>query len=97
MKLRLVLKTVTKNNKEVVLKFNIAPSKHLGFINFVNLALNQGNPITLSFEKISKEGEREASKVAGTFKLEGKGDKALNEMEQEIKDTSSAKEKQKRK
>ena len=95
MKLRLVLRTETKNNKEVVIKFNVAPSKHLGFINFINLALEQGNPITLSFEKISKKGERESSKIAGTFKFEGKVEKTLTELEQTIKETTIEREKQK--
>ena len=63
MKLRLILKTRTKKNKEIILKFNIAPSKHIGFINFINLALKQDLPIELSFEKISKTGEREESKI----------------------------------
>ncbi|MHA1725644.1 MAG: hypothetical protein ACTSXH_12560 [Promethearchaeota archaeon] len=97
MKLRLVLKTTTKKNKEVAIKFNIAPSKHLGFINFVNLALNQGNPVTLYFEKISKTGVREESKIMGTFKFEGRDDKKLTELEEEIKNNKAMKRKQKQK
>ncbi|MEJ2277758.1 MAG: hypothetical protein P8Y70_08435 [Candidatus Lokiarchaeota archaeon] len=68
MKLRLVLKTKTKNDKEVTIKFNIAPSQHLGFINLVNLALNTDNPVNISFEKISKTGEKESSKIEGLSK-----------------------------
>jgi len=69
LKLRLILKTKTKKEKEICLKFNIAPSKHIGFINFINLTLNQELPIDLLFEKISKTGEREESKIFGQFKL----------------------------
>ena len=83
MKLRLVLKTTTKKEKEVSLKFNIAPSKHYGFINFINLALEQDRPVTISFEKISKSGDKEDSKIVGTFKFEGKIE---NQLEEEIKD-----------
>ncbi|MHA2005933.1 MAG: hypothetical protein ACXABO_00360 [Promethearchaeota archaeon] len=86
MKLRLILRTKTKKNKELKLKLNIAPSKHIGFINFINLALNQDIPIDLSFEKISKTGESEESKIFGRFKLQGKADSQLNELEEEIQD-----------
>ena len=72
MKLRLVLNTSTKKEKDMSIKFNIAPSKHYGFINFVNLALEQGKPVTLSFEKIGESGEKEEINVVGTFKFEGK-------------------------
>ncbi|NVM36042.1 MAG: hypothetical protein HWN81_10625 [Candidatus Lokiarchaeota archaeon] len=84
MKLRLILKTTTKKKKDVNLKINIAPSKHIGFINFINLALSQDSPIELSFEKISKTGEREASKIVGQFKLQGKADSQLYELEEQI-------------
>ncbi|MCW4032331.1 MAG: hypothetical protein NWF08_02945 [Candidatus Bathyarchaeota archaeon] len=84
MKLRLILKTKTKKNKEITLKFNIAPSKHIGFINFINLALNQDLPIDLSFEKISKSGDHEESKIFGQFKLHGKADSQLSELEEEV-------------
>lgn len=99
MKLRLILKTKTKKNKDLSIKFNIAPSKHIGFINFVNLALNQGLPIELSFEKISKTGEKEESKVFGQFKLQGKVDSKMYELEQEIQEAERKKKKlqQKRK
>ncbi|MFX1310151.1 MAG: hypothetical protein ACFE8C_10675 [Promethearchaeota archaeon] len=99
MKLRLILKTKTKKNKEVNIKFNIAPSKHIGFINFINLALNQELPIELSFEKISKTGEREESKIFGQFKLHGKADSQLYELEEEIQNAERKRKKlqQKRK
>lgn len=93
MKLRLVLKIKTKKNTEVSMKFNIAPSKHLGFINFVNLALNQDQPITLSFEKVTKAGEKEESKIEGQFKFSGKGDGGLKQLEQEIHDRDHKKKK----
>ena len=99
MKLRLILKTTTKKKKEVSLKLNIAPSKHIGFINFINLALSQDSPIELSFEKVSKTGEREASKIIGQFKLQGKADSQLYELEEQIKNEERKKKKlqQKRK
>lgn len=99
MKLRLILKTTTKKKKEVSIKFNIAPRKHLGFINFINLSLSQGIPIELSFEKISKTGEREESKIYGQFKLQGKDEKGLKELEEKIQDTERKRKKlqQKRK
>ena len=91
LKLRLILKTTTKKNKDVYLKFNIAPSKHLGFINFINLALNQDKPVSITFEKISKKGDKEESKIVGTFKFEGKSDA---ELEAEIKDREKKRKKQ---
>jgi hypothetical protein len=99
LKLRLILKTKTKKNKEVVLKFNIAPSKHIGFINFVNLAHGQDLPIEISFEKISKSGERDESKIFGEFRLQGKINSKFNELEEEIQDAERKKKKvqQKRK
>ncbi|MFX1276074.1 MAG: hypothetical protein ACFFBP_01665 [Promethearchaeota archaeon] len=72
MKLRLTLKTKIKNEKEMCIKFNMAPSKHLGFINFVNYALNHGESITISLEKVSKSGEREENIVTGSFKFQEK-------------------------
>ncbi|MFW9989266.1 MAG: hypothetical protein ACFFC3_11465 [Candidatus Odinarchaeota archaeon] len=99
MKLRLILKTITKKNKEIKLKFNIAPSKHIGFINFINLTLNQELPIELSFEKVSKTGEKEESKIVGQFKFQGKVDSKLYELEEQIKNEDRKKKKlqQKRK
>ncbi|MFX0105006.1 MAG: hypothetical protein ACFE75_05915 [Candidatus Hodarchaeota archaeon] len=99
MKLRLILKTKSKKDKEVSIKFNIAPSKHIGFINFINLALNQDLPINLSFEKVSKTGEREESKIFGQFKLQGKADSQIYGLEEEIQDAERKRKKlqQKRK
>jgi hypothetical protein len=82
----LILKTLTKKNKEVKIKFSIAPSKHIGFINFINLAIKQELPIELSFEKISITGEREESKIVGKFELEGKPDSQLYGLEDEIQE-----------
>ncbi|MBD3342903.1 MAG: hypothetical protein GF353_27640 [Candidatus Lokiarchaeota archaeon] len=97
MKLRLILKTTTKNNKEVNLKLNIAPSKHIGFINFVNLALSQNQPVTISFEKISKSGEKEESKIAGQFKFSAKDQNELKELEREIQGTEQKRKKMQQK
>ena len=99
MKLRLTLKTKTKKNKDITLKFNIAPSKHIGFINFINLALKQDEPITISFEKISKSGEKEEGKLSGVFKFQGKeeSEKLLKEMEEEARKKELLKKKQKKK
>ncbi|MFW9899532.1 MAG: hypothetical protein ACFFDO_09775 [Candidatus Thorarchaeota archaeon] len=79
------------------MKFNIAPSKHLGFINFVNLALNQAQPIILSFEKISKSGEKEESKIAGQFKFTGKDELGLMQLEEEIQEKEKRRKKQQEK
>lgn len=99
MKLRLILKTKTKKNKDLSLKLSIAPSKHIGFINFINLALNRDLPIELSFEKISKSGEREESKIFGQFKLQGRVDSQMYELQEEIQEADRKKKKlqQKRK
>ena len=94
MKLRLVLRTSTKKKKEVSIKFNIAPSKHIGFINFINLALNQDAPIELTFEKVSKSGEKEESKVFGQFKLQGKDAGELMQLEEEIQEKEQKRKKQ---
>jgi len=99
LKLRLILKTKTKKDKEICLKFSIAPSKHIGFINFITLALNQEIPIELSFEKISKTGERDESKIFGKFTLQGKIDSQLSGLEEEIQEAERKRKKaqQKRK
>ena len=94
MELRLILKTTTKKDKDVYIKFSIPPSKHYGFINFINLALNQDKPVSLSFEKISKKGDKEESKIVGTFKFEGKDDPGLKQLEEEIDDKEKKRKKQ---
>ncbi len=96
MKLRLVLKTKTKKGKDVNIKFNLAPSKHIGFINFVNLALSQDNPVSISFEKVSKTGEKEESKIAGSFKFQALKDaeQQLEELRQEIDEKEKKRKKQ---
>ncbi len=97
MKLRLNLTVKTKNDKEHDIKFNIAPSKHLGFIHFVKLALKQGNSVEISFEKISKSGEREESKLYGEFQFQGKKetDKILKDIEEKIQEKERYLKKQK--
>ena len=90
----MILKSLTKKNKDVSIKFNIAPSKHIGFINFINLALNQDLPITISFEKISKTGEKEESKIAGVFKFQGKDTLTLHQLSEEISEEERKRKKQ---
>lgn len=85
------MKTTTKKDKEVCIKLALPPSKHYGFINFVKLALEQDKPVILSFEKISKSGDKEESKIEGTFKFEGKIEKQL---EEEINDKERRRKKQ---
>jgi hypothetical protein len=72
MKLRLTLKTRTNKGKEISIKFNIAPSKHLGFINFVNNSLKQDESINISLERIAKSGIRDDDIVSGSFKFQEK-------------------------
>ncbi|MBY9005805.1 MAG: hypothetical protein KGD63_03520 [Candidatus Lokiarchaeota archaeon] len=93
MKLRLVLKAKTKKNKEIALKFNIAPSKHIGFINFITLCLNQSIPVSVSFEKTSSSGEKEESKITGIFKFETTDSNELKNLEEEEKRTERKKKK----
>ena len=95
MKLKLILKSKTKKGKEISIKFNIAPSKHIGFINFINLAVNQDAPIELTFEKVSKSGERDESKLVGQFKLQGKDSGSIMQLEEEIQEEEKIKKKQK--
>ncbi len=95
MKLKLILKSKTKKGKEISIKFNIAPSKHIGFINFINLAVNQDAPIELTFEKVSKSGERDESKLVGQFKLQGKDSGSIMQLEKEIQEEEKIKKKQK--
>ncbi len=86
MKLRLVLTTTTNNGSEISIKFTIAPSKHIGLINYLNLAISQKEPVKLSFEKISKSGDKEESKIEGVFKLESKDAQALKALTDEIEE-----------
>jgi len=85
-KLRLVLTTTTNNGSEISIKFTIAPSKHIGLINYLNLAISQKEPVKLSFEKISKSGDKEESKIEGVFKLESKDAQALKALTDEIEE-----------
>lgn len=93
MKLRLVLTTTTKNGREISIKFTIAPSKHMGLINYLNLALTQKELVKLSFEKISKSGDKEESKVEGVFKLECNDDQALKALTELIEEKMRKKKK----
>ena len=94
MKLRLLLKTKTNKGKDVEIKFNIAPSKHYGFINFINLVLKQKIPVTLTFEKISKSGQKELSKVQGQFLFESKDEQEIKNISQEIENDERKRKKQ---
>jgi hypothetical protein len=69
MKLRIVLKTTTKKNKAVSIKFNVTPSKHLGFINFINLALTENKSVKLALETIDDAGNKKENLIEGTFNL----------------------------
>ncbi|MHA1671699.1 MAG: hypothetical protein ACTSV5_14165 [Promethearchaeota archaeon] len=93
MKLRLVLTTTTKNGREISIKFTIAPSKHMGLINYLNLVLAQKEPVNLSFEKISKSGDKEESKIEGVFYLECGDDQALKALTEEIEEKVSKRKK----
>jgi len=66
----------------------------LGFINFINLALNQDLPVILSFEKSTKSGDKEESKIAGQFKFTGKNDVGLMQLGEEIQETEHKRKKQ---
>ena len=68
MKFRLVFETRTKNGHPVQLKFKVPPSKHQGLINFLKIALEHGNDVDFSVEKILGDAH-ELSKAKGTFKL----------------------------
>ncbi|MFW9950199.1 MAG: hypothetical protein ACFFKA_08750 [Candidatus Thorarchaeota archaeon] len=94
MKLRLLLKTKTNKGKDVEIKFNIAPSKHYGFINFINLVLKQNLPVTLTFEKVSKSGQKELSKVQGQFLFESKDEQEIKNLSQEIESDERKRKKQ---
>lgn len=93
MKLRLVLTTTTKNGKEISIKFTIAPSKHIGLINYLNLAITQNEPVKLSFEKISKSGDKEESKIEGVFSLKSKDAQALKALTEQIEEKMRKKKK----
>ena len=84
MKLQLILATKTQNNKEIKIKFKIVPSKQLGLVKLIKVALNQKNRIYLSFEKISRGGQREESKIVGSFELQCENSLALKQLEENI-------------
>ena len=69
MKFRLVFETTSKNGHPVQLKFNVPPSKHQGLVNFLKIALEEGHPVDFMVEKWN-QGEKERSRVKGTFNLE---------------------------
>ena len=69
MKFRLVFETTSKHGHPVKLKFNVPPSKHQGLVNFMNIALEEKNPVEFTVEKVDK-AVHEKSKIKGTFNLE---------------------------
>ena len=68
MKFRLVFETTTKNGKKVLIKYKVPPSKHLGLINFLKIAVEDGNEVSFAVEKMS-EDKKELSKIKGKFLL----------------------------
>jgi hypothetical protein len=87
MKLRLALNTKTKNEKDISIKFNIAPSKQQGILNFIQLASSKNQPVSITFEKISKSGEREESKIEGNFKFKVNDVPQLDLLIEEVSDS----------
>ncbi len=69
MKFRLIFETTTKNGNPVQIKFKVPPSKHQGVVNFLKIALEDGNPVDFFVEKTDKE-KQERGRIKGTFKLE---------------------------
>ncbi len=78
MKFRLVFETTTKKGKKVLLKFKVPPSKHLGLINFLKIAVDHGNEVNFAVEKIS-EDKKEFSKIKGKFSLTDEEEKSETE------------------
>ncbi len=69
MRIKLVLSTTSpKQHKPIELKINVPPTQQIGFINFINAALQGDSPVILSFEKASAD-KKERSKIKGEFKL----------------------------
>ena len=93
MKLRLALKTKTKNEKDISIKFNIAPSKQQGILNFIQLASSKNQPVSMTFEKISKSGEREESKIESNFKFNVKDLSQLQYLIEEVSDRAKRRKK----
>ena len=94
MKLRLVLKVKDKKGKDSLIKFNIAPSKHIGCIRFLNYAIENDREVTITFEKMQPSGKREEMKFAGKFKFEGRP-KELEEPLEKALDAQKRKKKKK--
>ena len=79
MKFRLVFETTTKKGKKVLLKCKVPPSKHLGLINFLKIAMEDGNEVNFAVEKIS-EDKKELSKIKGKFLLSEEENTVTKEM-----------------
>jgi len=80
-KFRLILNTTTKKGHPVEIKFKIPPSKHIGLINFLQIALEHGNDVELAVEKV-EDGKHVLSKVHGTFKLTELPDRPDSDVEE---------------
>ena len=74
MKYRIVLKTKTKKDNDLVIKFNVAPSKLQGLSNFLKVALDPDNKNDVSFtvEKIGPDKKAVESSVFGEFRFQQK-------------------------
>jgi hypothetical protein len=58
------------------------------------MAINQDKPVMITFEKISKSGEKQESKLVGAFKFEGKDEPGLKQLEEEIEEKEKKRKKQ---
>jgi hypothetical protein len=74
MKYRIVLKTKTKKDNDLIVKFNVAPSKLQGLSNFLKIALDPDNKNEVSFtvEKIGADKKSVESSVFGEFRFQQK-------------------------
>ncbi len=73
MKFRIVLKTKTKKDHDLVLKLNVPPSKYQGLSNFLKIALDSKNPnneVKFTIEKIGSDKKRTESSTFGKFKFQ---------------------------
>jgi hypothetical protein len=86
MKFRVVLKTKTKKGHDLVLKLNVAPSKHQGLVNFLKAATDSDNEVTFTVEKISTEQEHTESSVFGNFKFQKKSTKKETQKKKSTKE-----------
>ena len=67
-KFRLVFETTTKHGKKAQLKFKVPPSKHLGLVNFLKIAMEADEEVQFAVEKVT-EDKHELSHAKGKFRL----------------------------